>query len=237
MSKLLLLVDSTTKKINDYEKLIEFGNSPDAEIDSSLQDIRRQLQSLSQEQTRLEQNAQIPEYRLRESEAYLIRMQRRVESAEETLLRKRNAASQGPSFQSSYSSKQAAAAPLTSDATSNKSDIEMESIYQFEGNDPNPIDVNLLTQMHQQMLNEQEESLGGIEASVRKQKQLGYLMNDELEEHNQLIDHMDDDVDRVDKRLNLARNRLRKVTRKAKQYPRCCIILFLSLLLILVCFI
>ncbi|WBW70673.1 SNARE Stx8 [Schizosaccharomyces osmophilus] len=237
MSKLLLLVDSTTKKINDYERLIEFGNSPDEEIDASLQDINKQLQHLSQEQTRLEQNAQIPEYRLRESEAFLIRIQRRVESAEEMLLKKRNAASQGPKIQSSYASKQAGTAPLTSDITSNHSDIEMESIYQFDGNDPNPVDVNLLSQMHEQMLNEQEESLGGIESSVRRQKQLGYLMNDELGEHNELIDHMGEDADRVDKRLGLARNRLKKVTHKAKQYPRCCIILFLCFLLILVCFI
>ncbi|EPX74785.1 SNARE Fsv1 [Schizosaccharomyces octosporus yFS286] len=236
MSKLLLLVDSTTKKINDYERLVEFGNSPDEEIDVSLRDIHKQLQQLNEEQTRLEQNAQIPEYKVRESEAFLIRIQRRVESAEEMLLKKRNDATQGPKIHSSYASKQARA-PLPSDVTSNYSDIEMESIHQFDGNDPNPVDINLLSQMHEQMLNEQEESLGGIESSVRRQKQMGYLMNNELEEHNDLIDRMGEDADRVDKRLGLARNRLQKVTRKAKQYPRCCIILFLCFLLILVCFI
>ncbi|CAB11087.1 Syntaxin-like protein fsv1 [Schizosaccharomyces pombe] len=244
MSNLLLIIDSVSQKIRDRRKLEEFGQNPDEEIESSLKDVRQELQKLNEEQSRLEKNAQIPEYRVRESEAFLIRMQRRLESAEEEFEKQRRASSIPADGTSAFSANPQVAStnnkltPLPSlqktTSSSEGSDIEMEAMYPVDGNDPDPINVNVLAQMHQQMLNEQEESLGGIEASVQRQKRMGYAMNTELSEQNVLLDNMNNDADRIERRFDHAKNRLNKVSRKAKQYPRCFIILLLCALLLLV---
>ena len=73
-------------------------------------------------------------------------------------------------------------------------------------------------QLHQRVMEEQDESLDRLSASIRNQRELSIQIGDELDQHVQLLDDVDGLVDRHHGRLNNAKRRLDSVAKTAKEH-------------------
>jgi hypothetical protein len=63
---------------------------------------------------------------------------------------------------------------------------------------------------------DQDRNLDMLSEAVGRQRELGLLIGDELEQHVQLIEDTDEMVDRTDTRLRHAQKRLNYVGRRVK---------------------
>lgn len=63
---------------------------------------------------------------------------------------------------------------------------------------------------------DQDTDLDHLSDAIRRQRELGLLIGDELEVHAQLIDETEEMVDRTDERLRQAKKKLDYVGRKVK---------------------
>ena len=63
---------------------------------------------------------------------------------------------------------------------------------------------------------DQDTNLDHLSDAIRRQRELGLLIGDELDTHAQLIDETHEMVDRTDARLQKARKKLNYVGRKVK---------------------
>lgn len=73
-------------------------------------------------------------------------------------------------------------------------------------------------QLHQRVMDEQDESLDRLSTSIRTQRELSIQIGDELDDHVRLLDGVDELVDRHQTRLNRARRRLDRVAETAKEH-------------------
>ncbi|KAI9257375.1 hypothetical protein BDA99DRAFT_516276 [Phascolomyces articulosus] len=64
---------------------------------------------------------------------------------------------------------------------------------------------------------EQDDNLDELSDAIRRQRELGLMIGDELETHVQLIDETEEMVDRTDARLKKAKKKLDYVGRKMKE--------------------
>lgn len=65
-------------------------------------------------------------------------------------------------------------------------------------------------------LSDQDNNLDQLSDAIRRQRELGLMIGDELDTHAQLIDETEAMVDRTDARLQKARRKLNYVGRKVK---------------------
>lgn len=72
-------------------------------------------------------------------------------------------------------------------------------------------------QLHQRVIDEQDESLDRLSASIRTQRELSIQIGDELDDHVRLLDDVDELVDRHQTRLTRARRRLDRFAETAKE--------------------
>lgn len=70
-------------------------------------------------------------------------------------------------------------------------------------------------------MNEQDESLDRLSASIRNQRELSMAIGDELEDHVRLLGDVEEQVDRHQGRLDSARRRLDGVARTAREHGMC----------------
>lgn len=63
---------------------------------------------------------------------------------------------------------------------------------------------------------DQDQDLDDLSDAIRRQRELGLLIGDELESHAILIDETEEMVDRTDERLRKAKKKLDHVGRKVK---------------------
>lgn len=73
-----------------------------------------------------------------------------------------------------------------------------------------------ILQLQQRIIDDQDQDLDHLSDAIRRQRELGVLIGDELETHVQLIDETEDMVDRTDERLRQAKKKLDYVGRKVK---------------------
>ncbi|KAI5842981.1 hypothetical protein DFP73DRAFT_607319 [Morchella snyderi] len=76
------------------------------------------------------------------------------------------------------------------------------------------LDNTQVLQLHQRVLSEQDEDLDRLSVSIRNQRELSIQIGDELEGHVQLLDGVDELVDRHTERLGGARRRLGAVVER-----------------------
>lgn len=99
------------------------------------------------------------------------------------------------------------------------------------------LDNTQLHAYHDQVMAEQDEQLDRLGESIGRQRELGMLIGDELDEHVAMLDDVDRHVDRQQGRLQGARDRIGKIARRAnenKQITTIVILIVILLLLILV---
>ncbi|KAI8090152.1 uncharacterized protein B0P05DRAFT_529570 [Gilbertella persicaria] len=84
-----------------------------------------------------------------------------------------------------------------------------------------------ILQLQQRIIDDQDQDLDHLSETIRRQRELGLLIGDELETHAQLIDETEDMVDRTDERLRQARKKLDYVNRKIKDNKSVCIVIAL----------
>lgn len=73
------------------------------------------------------------------------------------------------------------------------------------------LDNQGVLQLQQQMMEEQDEDVQALLKAVTKQKELGVAIQEELVVQNQMLGMLDEDVTRVEGKINVARKRIDKI--------------------------
>ncbi|KAI8958420.1 v-SNARE [Daldinia sp. FL1419] len=86
---------------------------------------------------------------------------------------------------------------------------------------------------HQRILDQQDEQLDALGASIARQRELSMQIGDELDEHVAMLDDVDGAVDRHQGRLDRAKRQVGKMTRAAGDSKQMIAIIILIIVLIL----
>ncbi|KAI0850044.1 hypothetical protein F5Y00DRAFT_260776 [Daldinia vernicosa] len=86
---------------------------------------------------------------------------------------------------------------------------------------------------HQRILNQQDEQLDALGASIARQRELSMQIGDELDEHVAMLDDVDSAVDRHQGRLDRAKRQVGKITRAAGDSKQMIAIIILIIVLVL----
>ncbi|KAI9364241.1 hypothetical protein BD770DRAFT_178032 [Pilaira anomala] len=92
--------------------------------------------------------------------------------------------------------------------------------------DPSDLENGQILQLQQRII----DDLDHLSLAIRRQRELGLLIGDELETHAQLIDETDAMVDHTDERLRQAKKKLDYVGRKVKDNKSVCIVIGLIII-------
>ncbi|KAI8981737.1 hypothetical protein BDF20DRAFT_817315 [Mycotypha africana] len=79
-------------------------------------------------------------------------------------------------------------------------------------------------------MEDQDHDLDQLSDAIRRQRELGLMIGDELETHAQLIDETEEMVDQTDERLRRARKKLDYVGRRVKNNKSVCIVIALIII-------
>ena len=74
------------------------------------------------------------------------------------------------------------------------------------------LDNRGVVSLQQQIMQEQDEDVMALAKAVARQKELGLAIHQELAEQQELLDALDEDVDRVQAKLHVAGNRIKKIS-------------------------
>lgn len=74
-----------------------------------------------------------------------------------------------------------------------------------------PLDNHGLLQLQQQTIDDQDDRLSSITAVIRRQRDLGTAIYNELEQQNVLLDELSEDVDRTGRKLGKAGDQLKRL--------------------------
>ncbi|KAK6506395.1 hypothetical protein TWF506_011306 [Arthrobotrys conoides] len=87
--------------------------------------------------------------------------------------------------------------------------------------------------LHQRIIEEQDDTLDRLSESITRQRELSIQIGDELDSQGELLDDLDDGVDRAQRRMTGARKRLDTFARKAKDNGSMVTIVVLIIVLVL----
>ncbi|KAF3912298.1 Syntaxin-61 [Arthrobotrys entomopaga] len=280
--RLLLLADHIKLSLLERSRAISLKlepNTADAYITRSLETLRQGIDSLEQEQTRLEQQAELPSKALRDREDTLVKLRSQYDTLTSQF--------ESPSGTSSASSKSntidlsnvtsktaldpnslpysddpeshphhhAAARGLYTDddsaSTAAKSrllgdDLNGDLSSSASANrkskqvrfsdslvDTDDLSNQQVMTVHRQIMEEQDDTLDRLSESIGRQRELSIQIGDELDSQGELLDDLDDGVDRAQRRLTGARKRLDTFARKAKDNGSMITIAILIIVLVL----
>lgn len=74
------------------------------------------------------------------------------------------------------------------------------------------LDNDGVLQRQQQIMQQQDQGIGDLLRIVRRQKQIGVAIGEELDDQNRLLSDIERDVDRVDQKTKLARKRADRIS-------------------------
>jgi syntaxin 8 len=97
----------------------------------------------------------------------------------------------------------------------------------------NHLDNQQIHEYHKTVLQEQDEQLDRLGASIGRQRELSIQIGDELDDHIQMLDEVEHHMDRYETTLDGARRRLGTIARKAKDNTQLTVILILICVLII----
>lgn len=95
------------------------------------------------------------------------------------------------------------------------------------------LDNQQIHDYHKTVLQEQDEQLDRLGASIGRQRELSIQIGDELDDHIQMLDEVEHHMDRYETTLEGARRRLGTFARKAKDNTQLTVILILICVLII----
>ncbi|KAK1487771.1 PX domain-containing protein [Colletotrichum tamarilloi] len=72
------------------------------------------------------------------------------------------------------------------------------------------LDNNGVVQLQRQMMSEQDEQVNTLAAIVRRQKEIGLQINEEVTEQTKMLDRLNEDADRVGGKIDVAKKRIKK---------------------------
>jgi syntaxin 8 len=75
----------------------------------------------------------------------------------------------------------------------------------------------IMLQTQRRMIDEQDEQLDRLSHSINRQHHISLQINDELDVHAGLLEELDTDLDRTESRMTIARRRLDRVAKGAKE--------------------
>lgn len=73
------------------------------------------------------------------------------------------------------------------------------------------LDNQGVVQLQRQIMHEQDEDVADLGKAIRRMREMGVQINDELQLQNDLLRLMDDDVDRVGGKIDVAKKRIAKI--------------------------
>ncbi|EWC47963.1 hypothetical protein DRE_02845 [Drechslerella stenobrocha 248] len=287
--RLVLLADHIKLSLLERSRALSLKlepNTADAYITRSLETLRQGIAQLEQEQTRLEQQGELPSKALREREDVLVQLRSQYDNltsqfgstpgvAKNTIdlssissksaldpnslpytdeeppapapTRKHHAAARGLA---SYTDDDPSSSPRDAlmgtsdddddgagDVTSSAAAAMRKSSKQVRFSDT-LVDTDELSNqqmltMHQRVMEEQDDTLDHLSRSISRQRELSIQIGDELDSQGDLLDDLDDGVERAQRRMTGARKRLDTFARKAKDNGSMITIAVLIVVLIL----
>lgn len=66
--------------------------------------------------------------------------------------------------------------------------------------------------LQRQQMNEQDQAVEQLGAIIRRQREMGMMIRKEVDEQSEMLDHMNEDADRVQKKIGVAKNRIKKMS-------------------------
>ncbi|KAI0107010.1 v-SNARE [Nemania sp. FL0031] len=102
--------------------------------------------------------------------------------------------------------------------------------YRDEANGMNNVQIHAY---HQQVLDEQDEQLDRLGASIARQRELSMQIGDELDDQVAMLDDVDGAVDRHQGRLDRAKRQVNRITRAASESKQMIAIIILIIVLVL----
>lgn len=102
--------------------------------------------------------------------------------------------------------------------------------YRDEANELNNVQIHAY---HQQVLEQQDEQLDRLGASIARQRELSMQIGDELDDHVAMLDDVDVAVDRHQGRLDRAKRQVNKISRAAGESKQMIAIIILIIVLVL----
>ncbi|KAF3936194.1 Syntaxin-61 [Dactylella cylindrospora] len=257
--RLLLLADHIKLSLLERSRAISLKlepNTADAYITRSLETLRQGIEQVEQEQTRMEEHGEVSSKTLREHEDVLVKLRSQYDQLTSQFQNTPDSAanSKSPIDLSNVSSRTALdpntlpytdEEPDVADAreslmgrshTSNL-DASMRKSKQVRFSDTlvdaDEISNHQVMQLHQRIMEEQDESLDRLSHSITRQRELSIQIGDELDSQGDILDELDEGVDRTHRRITGARKRLDTVARKAKDNGSLITIAVLIVVLIL----
>ena len=80
-----------------------------------------------------------------------------------------------------------------------------------ETEETRPLDSGGLLQLQQAKIDDQDANLAQLSAILQRQKHLGLAINSEVRQHIEMLDHLDQDVDRFGNKLGAAKKQLNRL--------------------------
>jgi len=80
-----------------------------------------------------------------------------------------------------------------------------------ETNRTRELDNQGVLQLQKQIMQEQDMDVEELNKTVRRMREVGVAINEELEDQNPLLEMMDEDVDRVGAKIDIAKGRIKKI--------------------------
>ncbi|KAI0485846.1 v-SNARE [Xylaria cf. heliscus] len=102
--------------------------------------------------------------------------------------------------------------------------------YRDETNDMNNVQIHAY---HQRVLEQQDEQLDRLGASIARQRELSMQIGDELDDQVAMLDDVDGAVDRHQGRLDRAKRQVNRITRAAGESKQMIAIIILIIVLVL----
>lgn len=102
--------------------------------------------------------------------------------------------------------------------------------YQDEASGMNNVQIH---EYHQRVLEEQDEQLDRLGASIARQRELSMQIGDELDDQVAMLDDVDGAVDRHQGRLDRAKRQVNRITRAASESKQMIAIIILIIVLVL----
>ncbi|KAF8461354.1 hypothetical protein BDZ91DRAFT_663231 [Kalaharituber pfeilii] len=251
--RLSLLADHIELGLQERARARSLTIEPDSKntksISKSLDALLQGIQQLEVEQGQLEERGDLSSRDLREREDILLALRRRCDDLHSKFNEEGSAASAAPVadtptstlFLPTVGTSHRSEAPLDEAAArdalmgSRTSPASMRKSVRFSENlvDTQELDNTQVLQLHRRIMEEQDESLDRLSESITRQRELSIQIGDELEGHIQLLDEVDELVDRHQTRLDGAGKKLKSFAKSAQEHGSLVVIVVLIIILIL----
>ncbi|KAJ2964605.1 hypothetical protein NQZ79_g479 [Umbelopsis isabellina] len=199
-----ILADNSMSVAFERNRLKDLGlnyETHEATIQKNLTKLKENLQALEAQLNKVEQTGASTSSNVQDDEDKLIELQIKVDKLEALLADK-----------SDEDARQILLGKASSRANQNK----MVRFSDDTEVNPQELENGQILQLQTRMMDDQDRNLDMLSEAVGRQRELGLLIGDELEQHVQLIEETDEMVDRTDTRLRHAQKRLNYVGRRVK---------------------